>query len=353
MKVLHLNLQITWGGGENQSLLLMRALAGHGVRNHLLCRPGGVLERRLREALPDAVVHHLPASLWLLLTLRRHTARLQAELGFDVIHSHTGREMRGLGAVTDAVTVAHRRVPDPVSRAALRGYSGVQGVIAVSAEIARRLAGQGLKGPEVRVIHSAVDTEEAASGREDLPGQPAFLYLGRLLRHKGLDGLLRAHVQLLTRVPGAVLHLVGEGPDEQRLKSLAGKLLPASAVVFHGFRTNPRDFIAGAHALILASRDEGLGTVVLQAQFQACPAVVSDAGGLPETIRDGVTGLLVPAGDVPALAAALERLALEPGLREQLAAAGPEHIRQHFSLAALGQQTLDFYRELHARLPGR
>lgn len=347
MKVLHLNLQRSWGGGENQCLLLMRALAARGVENHLLCRPGGLLEQRLRQHLPDTGIHHLPATPWLLLTLRRHTARLARRLEVDLVHSHTGRELRGLLSVEGAVRVAHRRVPDPVSALALRGYNRVDGVITVSAEIARRLRDQGLSGPRVRVIHSAVDTEESPPSPVELPGAPAFLYLGRLLAHKGLDGLLQAMALLGERVPGAVLHIVGEGPAEDSLKALA-RSLPEGLVVFHGFRPNPRDYIAGAQALVLASRDEGLGTVVLQAQYQGCPVVVSDAGGLPETLDPGQTGLMVPAGDPAALARALERLAREPGLRERLAQAGPDWIREHFSLHSLGEQTLEFYRELAA-----
>lgn len=348
MKVLHLNLQRSWGGGENQCLLLLRALAARGVENHLLCRPGGPLEIRLRAGLPDTVIHHLPASPWPLWTLRRHAARLARGLGADVVHSHTGRDLRGLLAVSGAVTVAHRRVPDPVSRWGLRGYAAVDGVITVSAEIARRLAGQGLKGPQVRVIHSAVDTGEEDAGREPLAGHPAVLYLGRFLEHKGLDGLLEALGLLRRSAPEAVLHLVGEGPAEAALRSQARTLLPEGAVVFHGFRTNPRDYINGATILVLASRDEGLGTVVLQAQYQGVPVVVSDAGGLPETIDAGRTGLCVPAGDPPALAAALLRLVQEPGLRERLAAAGPAWVRSRFSLDSLGECTLRFYRELLA-----
>jgi glycosyltransferase involved in cell wall biosynthesis len=356
MKVLHLNMQRSWGGGENQCLLLMRALAAHGVENHLLCRPGGRLEQRLRGEEAPVVIHHLPSSPWPLWTLRRRAARLARELAADVVHAHTGRDMRGLlglgtgatGEPPAAVTVAHRRVVFPVSRAGLRGYQSLDGVIAVSAAIARRMEGQGLRGPRVRVIHSAVDTLESPTGRVPLAGQPAVLYLGSLLENKWLDGLLQALVLLRRTVPGAVLHLVGDGPAEPALRQLARTLLPGEAVQFHGYRTNPGDFINGATVLVLVSREEGLGTVALQAQFQGCPVVVGDRGGLPETLKPGQTGLLVPFGDPAALAAALERLALEPGLRERLAQAGPAWIRERFGLEVLGRATLDFYRELVA-----
>ncbi len=147
----------------------------------------------------------------------------------------------------------------------------------------------------------------------------------------GVDLLLRAFAGL----PDACrLLIVGDGPQRAELEALAGELGIAARTEFTG---------AVAHADVPAllnrldiyvapSRldSESFGVAVIEASACALPVVVSDAGGLPEVVRDGETGLVVPRDDVPALQAALQRLVLDAALRDRLGGAGRAHVARAY-----------------------
>ncbi len=343
MKLLHLNLQRSWGGGENQTLLLLKGLAGRGLQNHVLLREGGILEERLRAEAPQIVIHHVRPALWTAWGLKRDVRALQARHSFDVIHSHTGRDMRGLFGAKGVLRVAHRRVPDPVSRPARGLYNRLDLILTVSREIERRLRAQGISAPGIRAVHSVVQMDHDPPADLGLEGTPRLCYMGRLLEHKGLPVLVEAFRRFRERHGKAVLYIVGEGPQENRLRELARE--QGEAIRFPGFQDNPVDWIHSCDALVLPSLDEGLGTVSLQAQALGRPVVVSNAGGLPETLEPGVTGLLARPGDPQSLCDSLLELFADDERRRAMGEAGIRRIREHFSLEQLCDATVEAYEE--------
>ncbi len=144
-------------------------------------------------------------------------------------------------------------------------------------------------------------------------------FAGRLTAQKALDDLLEA----LVAVPEAVLLLLGDGPERDRLERRARELGLGDRARFLGLgdRDGVLRLFAAADAAVLSSAWENFPHTVVEALAVGTPVVATAVGGVPEIVRDGVNGLLVPAGDSTALAAALRRVVEDEGLRHRLAAA--------------------------------
>ena len=167
---------------------------------------------------------------------------------------------------------------------------------------------------------------------------PVVVAVGRLVEKKGFHHLLDASALLVRRGRTVHLDLVGGGIEEAGLKARADSLGVAGQVTFHGPLTQleARDRIRGAAVLAApcivgadGNRD-GLPTVILEGLALGTPVVATPVTGIPEAVVDGHTGLLVPEGDVPALADALCRLLDDPDLRCRRADAGRRHVEANF-----------------------
>ena len=178
---------------------------------------------------------------------------------------------------------------------------------------------------------------------------PRILYAGHLVPSKGVDSLLRAYTQLRERGTVATLKLLGEGSAESSLRTLAATL-GGSGVEWSRFVPQdqmPAEYGA-ATVTVLPSRGnaEGLGLSLVEALLSGSAVIGSTAGGIPEVIADGRTGLLVPDGDVPALAAALGRMVDDPAFRQRSIEAGAAEVEARFSTERAVAPFLALYREV-------
>jgi glycosyltransferase involved in cell wall biosynthesis len=164
------------------------------------------------------------------------------------------------------------------------------------------------------------------------PDDVVFAQAGALVPHKGHAVLLEAFARVAAALPAARLLVVGDGPERARLEADAARRGVADRVVFTGYVDDPAPlFRHGMDVGVLASREEGLGLVSLQAAACGLPAIGSDCTGIREAVVHGQTGLLVPPGEVPALAAAMLRLGRDPALRRRMGASGRLRVIEHFS----------------------
>ncbi|HEY2377258.1 MAG TPA: glycosyltransferase family 4 protein [Gemmatimonadaceae bacterium] len=198
-----------------------------------------------------------------------------------------------------------------------RMYRGVP-FEAISQSTADDLARRGIPRESIEVIYPGIDTE----GYSPAPGarspQPAFAYLGRLKKYKGVHYVIRAFAAMRNRE--ATLEIAGAGDYRPSLEALARSLDLGDRVRFLG-RISEHEKLAllrRAWALVFASPKEGWGITNLEAAACATPVVASNSPGIRESVRNEETGYLVPHGDNLAMAAALDRVAASRELVEQL-----------------------------------
>ena len=271
---------------------------------------------------------------------------------FDLVHFTDAREAFLLGerppfpvvgtVHDDYALEAPRRVRglakvcgDPWRRAAyyafLRrvepaAYARLARLIVNSDHVRRSLSlGYGVPRHRMSVVRIGVEPPPADLVPAPLAGEPSVLFAGANFYRKGLPTLLAAAASLRPRFPGIRVHVAGEDRNARRIaRDARAAGIPDGLLVTHG-RVAPRDLramMAAATVFALPSRTEALGLVLLEAMSVGTPVVASLSGGSREIVDDGGTGLLVPPGDSAALARAIERLSLDPGLRREMGARG-------------------------------
>jgi glycosyltransferase involved in cell wall biosynthesis len=269
--------------------------------------------RELRRFEPDAVVAQ-GAQETALVLLARRLAGSRAKVILD-LHGDWRAPTRLYGS--DA-----RRLLDPVSdalaRRALRRADGVRTISRYTTELVRKA------GVEPAAEFPAYMDLSAFTGPPvaPLPETPRALFGGVLERYKAFDVLDEAWRTVAARVPGAVLHVVGRGT----LEPFAAALVEELPGRVEWTPTLAADEVAAAlddaTLLVLPSRSEGMGRVVVEAACRGRAVVGSRVGGIPDVVFDGETGVLVQPGDPHALAAALERVLTDRELAERLGAEG-------------------------------
>jgi glycosyltransferase involved in cell wall biosynthesis len=191
-------------------------------------------------------------------------------------------------------------------------YPRADAVVALSEGVGHELIEDyGLSGASVVTIHNPVEFDVLAAAAKDAPPPPLakrgpwIMGVGRLIRQKGFDRLVRAVADL--KRPDATLVLVGEGPDRNALAAQARDL--GVALEMPGFVRQPMHWLAHADLFVLSSRWEGFGHVIVEAMAAGAPVIAFDCPHGPrDIIEDRVNGLLMPDGDGPALTAAIAKL---------------------------------------------
>lgn len=211
-----------------------------------------------------------------------------------------------------------RRI-EKMKRRRARILTGADKVIAVSKFIAELAATIGVAKNNIRVIYNSVDFFGPIPPKTE-PARPTLVFAGRLMPWKGVAALLPVVADLRSHWPDILFEILGDGPEENRLKQAARELALGDSVKFRG-RVSERDshrIFSESSIFVLNTNYEGLPHSVLNAMACSLPVVTTDIGGNREVVENGVTGLLVPYNDQAAWLAALERLLADPGLRERL-----------------------------------
>ncbi len=357
MKILHVEAGKHLYGGARQVLYIAEGLAARGIDNLLACPVGSEMSRQ-----QPAGVRVLPMKMGgdgdIGLALRL-ASLIRAEKP-DLVHLHSRRGADTWGGVAAKLAgvpcVLSRRVDNPESRLAVAiKYRLYDHVITISEGIRQVLLGEGLAPGKVSCVRSAVDATpylapvDGAAFRAEF-GLPADALVAgvvaQMIPRKGHRYLFAALPGLLKDHPRLHVLIFGQGPLEAELKAEVARRGLGEAVRFPGFRHDLPRWVGGLDMLIHPADMEGLGVSLLQASAAAVPIVTSRAGGLPEAVLDGVTGILCPPGDVAALGAAVGRLAGDAELRRRYGAAGRARILAEFSIDAMVDGNLQVYRQV-------
>lgn len=356
--VLHLITTLDRGGAENALFSLCRAQAtgGRWAPRVAWLKGTGELAREFADA-------GVPAA--------RFSRREFANLRPAIVHTHlfkadvagaalVGRRRRGRAVLVSTKHNQDRYLSGATLAAATwrtlarRAAKRADAVVAISRGVAaffRETLGDavgdmpvipyGLPAPR------AVTADEAAAFRARC-GVPAgaslVLLVGRLDTQKDPVTAIRAMTGVVA-THDARLVLLGRGPLETELRAVAAATLGANAV-FAGFLADPGPAFEAADLVVLSSKWEGLGLVLVEAAQHGCAVVATNVGGIPEVVDDGTTGVLVPSGDPVAFCAAVSRLLADADLRARMGAAARAHAATRFSVERYAKDVDDVYERL-------
>ena len=315
------------------------------------------------------------------LALAAHFHRLR----LDIVHTHTpfvlgltGANLalsRGVPLVTTYHTLYSQYshylpfLPDSVTQTLLEYYlpwyyNRCAEIICPSHVAAEALRGQGVERP-ITVIPTGIPlppTEAIGpAARESLRARlgfssqtPLLLYAGRLAQEKNIGWLLEVFARVRSCLPETRLALAGGGPHREELEAQAAALGLNGSVLFLGpvSRREINTLYAAADVFCFPSPSETQGLVIGEARAAGTPCVVVDAGGAPETVRDGEEGFRVPADDPDGFAARITQILQQPELRSRLRAAAQRKARE-FTPSRMVSRVLQVYARARQQSPQR
>ena len=352
MRILHLSSERTWRGGEQQIAYLMGVLKDNGVENFLAARAGSEMAKRYPcVAMPFR-------GEWDLFTAWK-IKKLVQEKKIDLIHAHSGHgHTLAVLAGAGVPVIVSKRTDYPVKDNAFSrwkfNHPSIARFLCVSDKI-REILSRDLKNPAIaHTVYSGIDMERFPARAKfdirtlaDLPADVQVVVSTAAISPQKDYGTF-VKVALATRHHHPNLHYVicGEGPSEVEIRALVKEHQLESTVHFVGFRKDLPDFLGSADAFLITSKEEGLGTSILDAFAVGLPVVATAAGGIPEIVRHAETGLLAQVGDHAMLAIHIENLVYVKGqLREDLIQRA-RSLAQEFSYRRTGEKTIEIYRSI-------
>ena len=347
--VVHVASGREWRGGQRQVWLLARELQRGGLSNQVVVTGAGT-ELGFRLKHEGVRVHEARWGIGLdprvLLPIMREIRR-----GGALLHAHDAHAvtLAGLCSLATRVPmVATRRVDFHLRRHGL--WRRASRIIAVSAAIADVLSEDGIRSDRVVMVHSGIDLDEARQAdplgvRERLglpPETTLACTVGALVPHKDHVTLLHAARRVASRFPALHWVIAGEGELRPVLQWLTSELGLTGRVHFLGQVAHPLRVIADADVYVMSSREEGLGTSVLDAMARGIPVASTSAGGLPEMLHEGA-GILVPPRNPEALAGAVQRILSDAELRRDLVERASRAV-ERFSADRMAAEVRSVYR---------
>lgn len=333
------------GGGELSLLDLLAGLSRSNWTPYAVVPAEGEVARRCRAlGLP---VHVIP-----LPTLRRPCIEMLRSIlairrvvracGVDLLHANGSRAMlyAGLaGRLTGRPTIWHVRVADPEPFLDRALASMARAIIVNSDAVARRFSWGSLR--KVHRIHNGVDLSrfrprQAPPGLRssfDIPESARLVVsVGRFVPYKGYRYLVEAARLVEDSMPGVHWILVGDGEQRQELEARCQLLGLKAHIHFPGWREDIPEILSTCDLFVLPSLSEHFGRVVVEAMAMGKPVVATDAGGVPEIVIHGLSGLLVQPGQAAPLAEALLSLLRDPERMVRMGDAGRHRAEASFDL---------------------
>lgn len=356
MKVLLVDLESEWRGGQNQALLLLKGLREHGHSAELVAPAGAALQQR---AIATGIPVHALDRLFLRARAAAQLRRLTKAQGYDIVHVNEPHALTAAWlakAHRHAPLLVSRRVGYPISQnwfARMR-YDAAARIIAISRWSAERVIRSGIPQSKLAIVYEGIEIparpsrEQRAKARSrwGVPADAPLLgCVGVLSPDKGQAWLIRALAQVRKKFPAAKLFLAGDGPCRARLQGLAREVGVADAVIFAGFVSDVESVYAALDVFLLPSSFEALSNALMSAMAYAIPSIAFNLGGPAEIIEDGRSGLLVEPADVEALGAAIVKILGNAAFANGLGENGRQRVEQNFSSAKMVGEMLRVYEE--------
>ncbi|MCF7885836.1 MAG: glycosyltransferase [Candidatus Marinimicrobia bacterium] len=359
-KVLHIDTGNGWRGGQQQAVYLHEGLLERGYKSNFFCKENSALmEYFIKHELPFETAG-LKSELDLFSAWQ--IAQYARRHGYNILHLHTAHAL-SLGLLAKIFypalkTIGVRRVDFHINKNPLSklkyNTSKLDRLVCISEAIQKILLKDGIDADKTVVIHSGIDIHKFDSigiddnFKQSLGIPTDHLVVGTvaaLVDHKDYPTLLKAARRVLDQIENVTFLAAGSGDKEQEIKSLASKLSLKSKFHFLGYSNDIGKILKSFDIFVMASKEEGLCTSILDAQSVGLPVVATDAGGIPEIVQDGKNGLLVPKNKPELLAKTILKLISDKDLRKKYGGEAEKSVKK-FDIAFTIEQNIKLYKAL-------
>jgi glycosyltransferase involved in cell wall biosynthesis len=241
-----------------------------------------------------------------------------------------------------------------LDRFALRNYTAV---VSVSDDVTKRLLDSGVPEDQIVKIGNGVNLKQFEGISPSLRAQHEpehdliVGWVGRLAHEKGADIFLRAVAQSLNQLQDVKFFVIGEGPDRDKLESLADELGIRTQLSFLGRREDMPSVYASLDIAVSSSRQEGLPMAILEGMASGLPWIATDVGDVSTVILNDDTGLLIPSENIDLLSKALIGLSQDANRRKRLGSAASKLVIERFSAERMTADYLQVYEHSLRRIP--
>ncbi len=371
MRVLHFLPWLGNGGVETRLLQQLRTMRAPDYQHLVVCITALERAALVREAGVPVVelggegsIRNLRALAGLVREVRRFRPHVLHARVFEgqVFGSLAGYLGADVAVITEETTVpAPPRGRSLLTRAALRVLlHGNDALVAISPAAQRYLVEDNwFPAAQVHLNNNGIDVADTPAARAQAARERAAFGFGDAVVfgtacrlddvHKRVTDVIRA----LKQVPGAALVVVGDGEDRAKCEELVDSLGLRERVRFTGYRHDSAVFYRLMDCFVMTPAFEGFGNVFSESAQVGLPAIGTSVGGIPDVVVHGETGLLVPPGDVEAIAQAMRQLVGDASLRQRLGGAAQRRAHRHFTGARNVEALRVLYDEVRSQRPPR
>jgi L-malate glycosyltransferase len=355
LSLLFVDTERVWRGGQDQLLTLLKGLIERGYSVHLVCHPDSLLEKR--AAALGARIHKIVIRSEIGPIAFLRLAALIRRINPEILAFNTPRPILigNLASRFSSVKVRliFRRVNFPLRRGPvtrLKYTLGIDCIVAISESIRSQLLLQGIPAERIRTVYEGMDLSQFPPPRQatESTGEQTTVIgtVAHLSPEKGIQHLIEA-ANLIPRVRERMRFvIVGEGICRKELEQRVHARRLESCFQFAGFCSNPQEYLRNFDVFVLPSLSEGLSSAILSAMASSLPVIATDVGGIPELIRDGDNGLLVPPANPEALARAIESIADNGPERVRMGRRGRIRMEEQFTLERKIQKSENLFHSL-------
>lgn len=360
VSILHIDSERGWRGGQQQVIYLLQGLLERKIITSLVCQPSSRLE-------DFCIAHDLPFHPVRMLgeldgLAAFKIAGIARRLKFNILHLHSAHAI-SIGLLTKFLypnpkLIGVRRVDFNIrnhifSRMKYKSRF-INRIVCISDGIKKVLLEDGIPLEKIVMIRSGIDINKFSQIQDDngirerhkIPENHKIIgTVAAMAGHKDYPTLLQAASVVVQKVPNVTFLAVGHGPDVERIKKLHQELQLEERFLFSGSQEDVGPFLKSFDIFILASKMEGLGTSILDAQSVGLPVIATQTGGVPEIVQHNQNGLLVPPQNPAALADAIIELINNEPRRISLGKKAKDNV-QNYSIDKTIDETLLLYQEL-------
>ena len=362
LKVLHTNAGQSWSGIEQRIFTIAKLLNSKDMKISLAISPRSPLVRKARENNLEVFPLNIrnKGDLKAVLKLKDILSRNH----FSILHAHRSTDhwlavetTKFFHLPVKIVRTRHSFIPISNNFFNRLLYKKWTKKIVTVAKIIKDdlMENNGIQPSKIVAIHSSLmlerfnfstKGEKTRAGLKIKEGTLLVGMVGKLSKHKDYPNFLRAGKIIQAEIPAAQFLIVGEGPEEEKLKDLSKDLGIESSVSFLGYREDIPEILAALDVFVLSSELEGSPAVIKEAMALRKPVVATGVGGIPEIVEDGVTGFLVPSHNSELLAKGVLDIWRNREKGEMMGQKGKKMIDKRFTPERLASQTENLYRSM-------